>query len=46
MDENGELDFDEISEYLRNRACSHMDLTHEQLTKVFEEIDENGDKLI
>ena len=28
IDQNGELDFDEISEYLRNRSCSHCDLTH------------------
>ena len=43
MDNNGELDFDEISEYLTNRACSHLKLSHIQLKAIFDLIDQNGD---
>ena len=43
MDDNGELDFDELSAYLRNRSCSDKELKHEELQKIFDEMDENGD---
>ena len=46
LDENGFLDFDELSEYLMIVAIPHLKLTSDQLKALFDKIDDNGDNCI
>ena len=44
LDYNGTLEFDEIQKYLREMAFPHLTLTDDQVQKLFDSIDENGDR--
>ena len=42
LDENGDLDFEEISEYLKERAFPHLSLNDEELKALWDKIDADG----
>mmetsp|Transcript_7860 Transcript_7860/g.12167 ORF Transcript_7860/g.12167 Transcript_7860/m.12167 type:complete len:87 (-) Transcript_7860:151-411(-) len=44
LDYNGTLELDEIQKYLREMAFPHLTLTDDQVMKLFDSIDENGDR--
>ena len=44
LDRNGTLEYEEIKLYLREMAFPHLTLSEEQVDKLFDSIDENGDK--
>ena len=46
LDENGVLDFEEISEYLQKTAYPHLNLKPAQLKAIFEHIDIDGNGTI
>mmetsp|Transcript_9702 Transcript_9702/g.16333 ORF Transcript_9702/g.16333 Transcript_9702/m.16333 type:complete len:113 (-) Transcript_9702:284-622(-) len=44
LDMNGSLELEEIQQYLREMAFPHLTLSDDQVQKLFDSIDENGDR--
>ena len=46
LDDNGDLDYHEIKQYLQQMAFSHLTLDDDEVWELFKKIDLNGDGTI
>ena len=46
LDMNNTLEFEEIQKYLREMAFPHLTLSDDQVQKLFDSIDDNGDRQV
>ena len=46
LDENGELDYEEISHYLKEVAYPHLKMTQDHIRSIFDSIDSDGNGTI